>query len=599
MRRATAVLLAVGALIVGRAGEAGAQTAEAIRSYDVVIEIREDGDLLITETIDYDFGANERHGIFRDVPTRLIYDDTYDRVYRLEVESVTATGAPDDVEVTEEGISTHIRVGDPDETVTGRHTYTIVYRVEGALNGFPDRDELYWNAIGTEWSVPIERAHALVRAPAAIPRVACFQGYEGSPEPCVGRAEGSDARFEPSRTLGPSEGLTVVVELPKGAVPDPEPILQERWAFQRAFSLNVGTVAASAGLLAVLGFWLSRLLWRTGRDRRFLGSAIDQIHGSASGGDEAVPIGEGDAEAPVEFAPPEELRPGQIGTLLDERANVVDVTATIVDLATRGYLVIHEIPKEGWFGKADWRLMRQPAPGEELLRYEMSLLDAIFEGAGDDQVLVSELKAKFAERLHTVQDELYQDAVRRGWFAEHPDKVRKQWSARGLMLTVVGGGSIYVLARWTHLGLLGLPVVLAGLGLLFSASRMPARTAAGTALVRRVRGFRVVIDKAETHISRWAEQENVFTRFLPYAIVFGLTEKWARAFEGLATQPDTASWYVGTHPFTYAAFGSSIDGFAVTTGGTLASTPSGSGSSGFGGGGSSGGGGGGGGGGSW
>jgi uncharacterized membrane protein len=198
-----------------------------------------------------------------------------------------------------------------------------------------------------------------------------------------------------------------------------------------------------------------------------------------------------------------------------------------------------------------------------------------------------------------VQDELYKDAVRRGWFADHPDKVRKRWSARGLMLTVAGGGLTFVLARWTHLGLLGLPVVLAGLALLFSASRMPARTAAGTALVRRVRGFRVVIDKSETHISRWAEQENVFTRFLPYAIVFGLTEKWARAFEGLATQPDTSSWYVGTHPFTYAAFGSSIDGFAVTTGGTLASTPSGSGSSGFGGGGFSGGGGGGGGGGSW
>ena len=96
-------------------------------------------------------------------------------------------------------------------------------------------------------------------------------------------------------------------------------------------------------------------------------------------------------------------------------------------------------------------------------------------------------------------------------------------------------------------------------------------------MVRRVRGFRVVIDKAETHMSRWAEQENVFTRYLPYAVVFGLTDKWAKAFEGLGTQPDTSSWYVGSHAFTYAAFGHSIDGFSVTTGGTLASTPSGSG----------------------
>jgi uncharacterized membrane protein len=135
--------------------------------------------------------------------------------------------------------------------------------------------------------------------------------------------------------------------------------------------------------------------------------------------------------------------------------------------------------------------------------------------------------------------------------------------------------------------------------MLFLANRMPARTAAGTAMVRRIRGFRVVIDKAETHLSRWAEQEDIFTRYLPYAVVFGLTDKWAKAFAGLATEPDTSSWYVGSRALSYGAFAQSIDGFAVTTGGTLASTPSGSGSSGFGGGGVSGGGGGGGGGGSW
>jgi hypothetical protein len=82
-------------------------------------------------------------------------------------------------------------------------------------------------------------------------------------------------------------------------------------------------------------------------------------------------------------------------------------------------------------------------------------------------------------------------------------------------------------------------------------------------------------------------------------VVFGLTEKWARAFAGLGDRAPDTSWYVGSQPFTYNAFASSIDGFSVSTAGTIASTPSGSGSSGFGGGGSSGGGGGGGGGGSW
>ena len=82
------------------------------------------------------------------------------------------------------------------------------------------------------------------------------------------------------------------------------------------------------------------------------------------------------------------------------------------------------------------------------------------------------------------------------------------------------------------------------------------------------------------------------------AVVFGCTEKWAKAFASLGVEPDT-SWYMSSRPFIYADFAHSVDGFSVATVGAIASTPAGSGSSGFSGGGFSGGGGGGGGGGSW
>ena len=134
--------------------------------------------------------------------------------------------------------------------------------------------------------------------------------------------------------------------------------------------------------------------------------------------------------------------------------------------------------------------------------------------------------------------------------------------------------------------------------LLATAARMPARTAKGTAMLRRVRGFRTVIETAETHMSRWAEKELVFTRFLPFAVVFGCTDKWAKAFEALGIEPRHELVRL-VAPVRLRAVRRSMDGFAVTTGGTIASTPSGSGSSGFSGGGFSGGGGGGGGGGSW
>jgi uncharacterized protein (TIGR04222 family) len=596
-RRLVAIALAIAALLL-LAAPAQAQVGQRIADYDVDITIGDDGTLTIVETIDYDFGPFRRHGILRDIPIRLRYDDTYDRVYPLDVVQVRASeGTPADyaVESVSGGI-TRIRVGDADIEITGRHTYELTYTVEDALNGFRDHDELYWNAIGTEWSAPIERATVTVRAPAELSEVACFQGYQGSTLPCdKAVARGAEARFAQSG-LGPFSGVTVVVGLPKGAVPEPVPVLEERWSLGRAYEATPATLGGTAlvGLAAVGG--VMALVWRRGRDRRYRGSQVDQVMGNPTGEHQAVPIGEADASAPVEFAPPDDLRPGQMGTLIDEQANVLDVSATLVDLAVRGYLLIQEIPKDGWFGKPDWRLIRLERTDEDLLTYERRLLNGLFRDG--TEVTISELKNVFAARLHGVQESLYADAVQRGWFSERPDKVRNRWYALGVLALIVAGGLAFVLAAFTRWGLLGLPLIAGAVLLLFAAKRMPARTAKGTAMVRRVRGFRTVIETAETHMSRWAEKERVFTRFLPFAIVFGCTDRWAKAFESLGVQPDT-SWYISSHPFVFAQFAHSMEGFAVTTGGTIASTPSGSGSSGFSGGGFSGGGGGGGGGGSW
>ncbi len=583
VRRAFATILLCGLVLVPVRQAAGQGIApESTPRFDVDISIEPSGSILVTETIVQDFGSTERHGIFRDVPERLRYDETYDRVYPIDVLSVRASeGTPDDVQTEHVGGYLRIRIGDPDVTVTGRHTYEIAYRVEGAMNGFDTHDELYWNAIGTEWQQDIGRSTVMVSGPTAITRVACFAGLYGSTGGCE-RAEivDGDAVFT-QRNLPAYTALSVVVALPPGAVASTEPILDERWSLDRAFERTPGTVGGSLGLLAVIAAGVGTLVWRRGRDRRYVGSQVDQVMGSDAGGEQAVPLFER-GEGPVEFAPPQDLRPGQIGTLIDERANTLDVSATIVDLAVRHYLVIEEIPKRGWFGKPDWRLIRQPAPGDELLTYERMLLDRLFSSG--DEVMLSELKNTFASKLKEVQGSLYADAVRRRWFLGRPDRVRAVWLGLGVAALVLGIASTVALARWTNLGLLGIPLVLGGLLLLLGARWMPRRTARGTALVRRVNGFRRVIEAAETHMSRWAEQENVFTRYLPYAIVFGCTDKWARAFEGLAAAPaaDT-SWYVSTRPFVYGDFADSMDGFAVTTSGIIASTPAGSGGSGLGG----------------
>ena len=598
--RALAVgVCAVALSLFAGAPAARAQVGEAIRGYQVQVAVERSGDLRIVEQIAYDFGTTPHHGITRDVPTRFHYDGRYDRLEPVSDVAVTASpGTPTQTQVSTQSGHTHIRIGDRNRTITGLHTYTIAYRVGGVLNSFSDHDELYWNAIGTEWFVPIEGAAVTVSAPASVSGVGCFTGPKGSNLACErAAAQGSSAVFS-QRTLDPESGLTVVVGFPKGAVHVGPPILKERWSLGRAFSITGATVGGAAVLAVVLIGGVLFLVWRGGRDRRFVGSAVDVAFGSDSGTDEPVPIGSGRV-VPVEFEPPDKLRPGELGTLVDAAANPLDVTATIVDLAVRGYLRIEEIPKEGWRGKADWNLVQARQPDNKLLAYERTLVDSLFESGGRPQVKLSELRNTFAAKLKDVEDGLYADAMDRGWFVRRPNKVRSFWTVLGVLASFVGIGVLVVLAALTHVALLGLPFAVAGLLLLAVAHWMPRRTAKGYGVLQRTRGFKRFIDESEKERARFAERHNLFSEYLPYAIVFHATEKWARAFAGLNGElPDTGGWYVGPGPFTLGVFTASMDGFTTTTAGTIASTPGTSGSSGFSGG-FSGGGGGGGGGGSW
>ena len=599
VRAAAGLALAVVLLLAPWARAAGAQAGtERIAAYDVQIAVEPTGSLVVTETIDYDFGFAQRHGIYRDVPVRLHYDGRYDRIYPLKILSVEGSeGTPDEYKTENAGNDKRIRIGDPDRRITGAHRYTIVYRVDAALNGFPEHDELYWNAIGTEWSVPIQQATVRVTTPSDVIQVACFGGGRGSALPCSSADRAGNVAGFTQSGLGAGEAVTVVVGFAKGAVPEPAPVLDERWSVARAFSVTPATAAASIVLLvgAVLG--VATLAWRTGRDRRFAGSPVDVAYATA-GQEEAVapslgPFGGG--EIPVEFAPPDGLRPGEVGTLVDEAANTLDVTATIVDLAVRGYLRIDEIPKKGWFGKPDWTLTKLKE-GEGLKGYERSLLTGLFEDG--DEVKLSSLRNSFVTRLRRVQDALYEDAVAQGWFVGRPDKVRTKWRIIGAVTVVLSLALLVILAALTHAALVAVPLVVGAVVLLAAAKRMPRRTAKGTGVLRRVQGFRRFIVESEKDRARFAEQQHLFSEYLPYAIVFGATDKWARAFAGIGDELPVQEWYGGTHAFTAASFSHSIDGFAVTTAGTITSTPAGSGSSGFSGG-FSGGGGGGGGGGSW
>jgi hypothetical protein len=287
--RAAATVVLV-AFVVLPGGRAGAGTVERINRYDVDVTIERSGELLVHETIDYDFGATPHHGIFRDIPVRVDYPRVanHDRVYPLDVLSVKASeGAPAQFEVSDEGNDKRIKIGDPDTTITGEHTYDITYRVRGAMNGFADHDELVWNAIGTEWAVPIVSADVIVHAPADILQVNCAQGQAGSNAPCGSATfEGASANFVPAGNplwqLGPFEGMTVSVAIPSGAVATTAPILEERFTFASAFRISTNTGWIAGLLLALLVAAVVGFVWWFGRDRRYRGSAVDAAYGDGS-----------------------------------------------------------------------------------------------------------------------------------------------------------------------------------------------------------------------------------------------------------------------------------------------------------------------------
>jgi uncharacterized membrane protein YgcG len=577
---------------------------ERIVSYDVRLTVAADGALHVSEAIVYDFGPNERHGVIRVIPEQTRVGDS-DRLYPIDDVSVRSTDAPAQTQLSRSDGRVSIRIGDPNRTITGRHTYTIDYDVSGALTHFNqpfDHVELNWNATGDQWEVPIERARVVVTGPVDVLSETCYAGSAGSRLPCqIHRARAERATFGQT-DLATGQGLTVVVAFPSGSVTATGPILRERRTIQRAFAITPTSLTLTGLVLLVIVVGLGRVYWSRGRDRRYVG----QIPGlEPAAGQEAVdepaPL-IGGAPAVLEYTPPNGIRPGQVGTLLDERADTLDVTATIVDLAVRKHLRIDELPREHFWNHTDWQLTRLDEPvGDELAPYESRLMKGLFRSG--TVVTLSGLRNTFYKDLESVQNKLYADAVAAKWFRRSPDAVRAQWQLIGVGVIAVGIGLTYLLYRYTHLALVGLPVVVGGVVILAMRGTMPARTAKGWAMLSRVRGFRRYLATAEAEQLRFEERADVFARYLPYAVVFGLTDRWAKVFAALAdADPQLSSslnWYGGPPGWNVGHLAGSMSGFTTSASGTFASQPSSSsGGSGFSGG-SSGGGGGGGGGGSW
>ena len=362
-RRAGALLAVCAASIGLLAGPAAlsAWADDTATTFAVQASVARTGTLQVKETVTFTGPGPARLSQRFEIRE----NSTGDRQYVQRVSGVTATARGKALPVTTKN-------DDPYTTVTvdtgGAGAVQLSYTVTGTvITTQGGGTALRWGLL-QGLSVPVDRFSATVQVPSSISYVACTAGSPNSTTPCGSASGGTEGTQNPTFTDGPrGQGEVVAVDIgfPAGAVTADERI-EHRWTVGRAFSADPLPLALALGLLLLGGLALWALHRRNGRDLA--------ATGPITRAGEFVPTGAGESE----FRVVGEVRPGHVGTVVDERVDPIDVTASLVDLAVRGHLLITELPRPTAYAPTDWTLTRQGGATDDALNpFETRLLDAI------------------------------------------------------------------------------------------------------------------------------------------------------------------------------------------------------------------------------
>jgi uncharacterized membrane protein YgcG len=200
------------------------ERAEKIKQFHADILIKENGNIVVTETIKvYAAGMQIDHGIFRQLPL-INHSPKVSRNNFYSVLKVTKNGMNEAFHLDFDSKNITIYIGDNDFTLyEGTYTYQLTYEVEAQIHSYSDFDEIYWNITGNYWVFDIENVSAKVILPKAadVLQTHCYTGYLGSKEKeCNSKTIGNAVYFT-SKNLKEGEGFTVAVGFSKGIVRQP------------------------------------------------------------------------------------------------------------------------------------------------------------------------------------------------------------------------------------------------------------------------------------------------------------------------------------------------------------------------------------------
>lgn len=540
-----------------------------IENFAVQIIVQPDSTIDVTETLTVNF-QGLWHGLYRSIPIQ--YRDSYGLNYTLFIEPEGVTdqdGNSLKYDISRHGAYKQFKIYVPGAEDTTK-TVVIHYKALDALRFFPDHDELYWNVTGNETNAVVENASARIELPAGVTGLhaeAYTGGYGERGQEASVKVTDNVVEMQTQRPLGYQEGLTAIVGWDKGFTHPPGPLAKTIQFLRSNWPFFIPIIV----FLFMAWYWYSK-----GRDPR------------------RNPIS-------VQYEPPDQMSPAEAGTLVDNEVAMRDITATIIDLAVRGYLRIEQQDQSQALGlvhhkKFIFHRIKAASEWTTLKPHEQRLLSAFFDDGTTDQVSLADLQNRFYVHLPAIRNRIFDGLMAGKYYSRRPDKMHQGYFVGGIIIVFGSFWAAGVLSN--SLGISFLTVLLAGIftGVIVAGFGhfMSSRTVAGERELEKVLGFEDFLGRVEKdQIERIEKTPEMFEKFLPYAMALHVEKKWASAFQDIYRQPP--QWYSGPFGggFQTLLLINDLNFMSMQTGTALASSPrsaGGSGGSGFGGGGFSGGG---------
>ncbi|HEX6887895.1 MAG TPA: DUF2207 domain-containing protein [Candidatus Nanopelagicales bacterium] len=583
---------------LGHAGGDGDSTDPAtITAYAATYDVAADGALRVTEDVTVAFPI-ERHGIFR-------YWDLADPAdsgarYEPAITSVTRDGGREPYELEWDlGHRFRIaRVGAADTLLApGTYTYRITSEIPGAVSpggtsaaapwvttdgAAPAAagSAFLWSVVAAGWEMPIDRADVVVRLPASAMAVQCATDPWGSPGPCQVTGAGTTTVRASAQGLAPRTGMILRAAMQPAAPP------RATLPWSVTWDPVLGRTVPVTVLLLLASFVCLALGWLVARSTR-----------------------EEEPGFPVQYEPPRGLGPVQAVYLDAEEPGPNPLVASVLHMAERGLVRLERPTQRTWrvVGIGDEAQWRQVDPVTWGVAQRLGVLGgADFEADGS---------AAAGQQLEAVEGAIEpaveQWSQQSGLMAPSARErtVRGLWMGAAVLAVLLF--ALPMLVAWAGLSVLvptlvGLPFaafVLGAAGL--AAPGVGQRhTQAGRLAWARSGGFRRLLStpSAEDRFD-FSAHEGAFIAFIPYAVAFGVADKWAARYRTeMGTDPPVPSWYpvYGGHGMAGFYEGGDLDSFGASVHSSIAayaaaqaasrSSSGGGGSGGFGGGGGGGGG---------